>query len=213
MKKTTWLLIVLCGCSVFAESNDKKISELDYRVTELEKRVLVLEKALKPFLDQQHAEKICRLQKRNARKRMQEDNKTYSRDDLRKIEKLYQVANRKWRSAEGKNSLKELVDKYQKANRTGCAYLYLGQMSKGQQQIDYLEKAIKDFSNCFYGNGVQVGAYARFILAGAYYRAGQKEKAIELLKEIKTQYPNAIDHRGRTLVAQIDENLKKMTEE
>ncbi len=51
-------------------------------------------------------------QQAKARDRMREDREIYSRDELRKIETLYQVANKKWRSEEGKDSLKELISKY-----------------------------------------------------------------------------------------------------
>jgi hypothetical protein len=92
------------------------------------------------------------------------------------------------------------MSKYSSANRTGCATLYLGQMSTGDQQIEYLQKAIDDFSDCFYGDGAQVGAFARFVLFDRYHHDGEKEKAAKLAEEIRTDYPDAIDHRGRNVV-------------
>lgn len=147
--------------------------------------------------------------KTKARERMRKDLKIYSREELREIETLYQVANKKWRSQEGVESLKLLIENYKKANRTGCALLYLGQMSRGDEQIKYLMQAIKDFSDCYYGNGVQVGAYARFKLLWIYVRNGNKTKADKLVQEIKTNYPDAIDHRGNNLVDIIDREFKK----
>ena len=154
---------------------------------------------------------VLEAQRTKARERMREDLKIYSKDDLRQIESLYQVANKKWKSEEGNESLKQLIAKYDKANRTGCALLYLGQMTRGAEQVDYLKQAIEKFSNCYYGNGVQVGANARLILSGIYMRNGDKEKAVQLLKEIKTNYPDAITHKGQSLAPMIDMELERIS--
>ncbi len=134
-----------------------------------------------------------------ARKRFLEDRKIYSSEELREIERLYQVANKKWKSPEARESLKLLIEKYPKANRTGCAIMYLGQMSSGQERETYLKLAIKDFSDCYYGSGVQVGAYARLYLADYYSKIGKDDEAQLLYKEIRTHYPDAINHRGKPL--------------
>lgn len=73
-------------------------------------------------------------------------------------------------------------------------------MSTGDEQIEYLQQAIDSFSDCFYGDGAQVGAYARFVLLCRYHRDGGKEKTDRLAEEIRTGYSNAIDHRGRKIV-------------
>jgi len=152
---------------------------------------------------------IINTQIAKAQERMRADLKTYSRDDLRQIETLYQVANKKWKTEEGKASLKKLIAQYDKANRTGCALLYLGQMTRGEEQIGYLKQAIEKFSDCYYGNGVQVGANARMILASIYFRRGDRKKAVQLLQEVKTNYPNAITHRGQSMVAIVDQELTR----
>ena len=130
---------------------------------------------------------------------MRKDYEIYSQDELREIETLYQVANKQWRTEEGKDSLKKLISKYDKANRTGCALLYLGQMSKGTEREAYLQQAIADFSDCFYGDGVQVGAYARYYLAYYYKESGDEKTSAELFVEITEKYPDAIDHKGNLL--------------
>ncbi len=145
-------------------------------------------------------EKISEMQRAKAQERMWKDREIYSQDERVEIESLYQVANKKWRSEEGKDSLKELISKYSSANRTGCALLYLGQMSTGDEQIEYLRRAINNFSDCFYGDGVQVGAYARFVLFHRYKKDGENEKAAKLAEEIKTLYPESISHRKQSLV-------------
>ncbi len=144
-----------------------------------------------------------------ARERMQEDRKTYSTEEINEIEKLYQSANRNLQAPEAKESLKILVEKYKKANRTGCAVLYLAMMNKGKEQIKLLEDAIENYSDCFYGDGVQVGAYARYHLLCIYLDKGDKTKASKLAKETKTLFPDAVDHKGKSLKDSIDKAIEK----
>lgn len=186
-------------CAGYAQSQ----AELKKRVDLLEERVARLEASIgKPAAKEGAAatkEEIVAAEREKARARMRKDLEVYSREDLGKIEKLYQVANNEWKTDAGVQSLQALIAQYGKANRTGCALLYLGQMTQGDERVHYLVQAIKDFGDCYYGNGVQVGAYARLHLAGFYRKTGQTAKAEVLIKEIKEQYPNAIDHRGNLL--------------
>jgi TolA-binding protein len=130
---------------------------------------------------------------------MRQDGRKYSAEQLKDAETLYQVANKSWRSPEAKASLEQMVKKYPKFNRTGCAVLYLGQYAQGEAREKYLKQAVDDFSDCFYGNGVQVGAYARYLL-GHYYRdSGDVEKGNALLKEVVDKYPTAVTHKGDQL--------------
>lgn len=138
-----------------------------------------------------------------ARKRAAEDTRLYSAPERREIESLYQVANKRWNTSEAVDSLKQLVEKFPKANRTGCAVLYLGQMSEGADKETYLQRAIRDFGDCYYFDGVQVGAYARFCLANHYQGQGKEESANALFDEIRANYPNAVDHRGKPLMERI----------
>ncbi len=172
---------------------------LEQRVEALEKEVTELKAALAPVMAEAKAKEIAEQQLMKAKERMRKDFEIYSQDELMEIESLYQVANKQWNSQEGKDSLKELVGKYDKANRTGCALLYLAQMSQGEQREEYLKQAIGNFSDCYYGDGVQVGAFARYYLAHHYKEAGENSKAEVLFAELKTQYPDAIDHKGKLL--------------
>ena len=205
--KTVVLVTVFVSMATlgFAQSVD----ELKQRVERLEARVAKLEEAAGNAQEAKGAkDQLAEGERAKAKARMRKDLEVYSSEDLSKIEKLYQVANKEWRSEEGKASLKELVAKYDKANRTGCALLYLGQMSKGDEQIEYLTKAIDGFSDCYYGDGVQVGAYARFYLAHRYKQDGKADKARTLFNEIKAQYPNAVDHRGGLLADAVEKENK-----
>ena len=161
-------IFVSMACAGLAQTQ----ADLKKRIEALEERVSKLEAVLGKEEAKQTKEQIGDGERVKARARMKKDLEVYSSEDLSKIEKLYQVANKEWRSEEAKASLKELISKYDKANRTGCALLYMGQMSKGDEQIDYLTKAIEGFSDCYYLNGVQVGAYARMYLAFRYKQDG-----------------------------------------
>ncbi len=191
MKRILILAGLILAVPAFAQDGDR-VADLEKRVRDLEERISRIEKTVQPS-DKAMA------QQAKARQRMQKDSTVYSAEELREIESLYQVANKGWRSQEGKDSLKKLVEKYGYANRTGCAILYLGQMSEGKEREEYLKRAVDTFSDCYYGDGVQVGAYARFYLAIYYGENGQEDKARKLFKEIREKYPDAVDHKGRAL--------------
>jgi len=190
------LMFVLLGTAspLFAVDQSEKIKELEQRIAKLEK-------ALEPIIAQQKAkENIAKLQAQ-AGTRMRADYKNYSRKQLREIETLYQSRGYKWGSQQKTKNLKLVVSRYPKANRAGCAMLYLGQTGKGQAKEDYFKQAIEKYSDCFYGNGTQVGPYAKFLLAIMYLKSGKKTQAEKLFNEIKTKYPDAIDHHGKNLVS------------
>lgn len=141
-------------------------------------------------------------------KRSAKDKAIYTPQQLHEIESLYQVANKKWRTQEAKDSLTKMLQKYDKANRTGCALLYMGQMSSGDEKAGYLLEAIKNHGDCYYGDGVNVGAYARLHLAGYYKSIGKTAAAVKLWKEILTEYRNAINHKGYLLRDAVTQQLK-----
>ena len=148
-------------------------------------------------------------EKAKARARMRQDGRKYSAAELQEAEGLYQVANKSWRSPEAKDSLEKMVKKFPKFNRTGCAILYLGQYSTGEDREKYLKQAVDDFSDCFYGNGVQVGAFARYLLGHYYRENGQVEKGNALLKEVVQKYPTSVTHKGDQLAKIAKEDLER----
>lgn len=149
--------------------------------------------------------------KQEARERSAEDRNEYSRQELGELEELYQVANKNWKTdkPKAKEAMEELVKKYKKANRTGCAMLYLGQLSYGDERDKYLDQAIEDFSDCYYFNGVQVGGWARFLRMLDLRSDGKDKEAAKLEKEIRKDYKKSINHSGYLLVDLLD----KMDEE
>ena len=136
-------------------------------------------------------------------KRLALDRMKYTQDQLDDAEKLYQVANNHWGSPEAIQSLQTMVKKYPDINRTGCAVLYLAQMAQGKERAGYLDDCIKKYGDCFYGDGVQVGAYARFLMAEDYKSAGNLKQAKALFDEIKVKYTDAVDHDGKLLTDSI----------
>lgn len=139
-----------------------------------------------------------------AKSRMRQDNRRNSKDDIAEAEALYQVANKNWRSAEARASLETLIEKFPELNRTGCAVLYLGQWSSGEQREQLLTRAVEKHSDCFYGNGVQVGGFARYLLGHYYREQGKTAEAKTLFDEIRKNYPEAITHSGQSIAAILD---------
>ena len=201
MKRLIVVAALLCVAPLVRaeDDKDKKIEELTIKVTALEKRVDDMEKLLGPLRDQARQTALRPL----FEKRLSEDAKKYKPEQLREAEQLYQTMNRNWRSAEGKAALAKMIEKYPDINRTGCAELYLGQVSDGDEKVEHLQNAIDKHSDCIYGDGVQVGAYARYLLAMYYKEKGDSAKAKTLLDEIRKDYPEAVDHSGKLLEEQM----------
>ncbi|OVE76330.1 hypothetical protein BVX97_01475 [bacterium E08(2017)] len=196
------ILVSLIAFSVWADS-DARLDMLEKKVADLEKRLDELETSTAPVVATVQSSQTRDYQRSKARSKIKEDSNTYSQQELEEIEELYQVARDRWGTNVGKASLKKLIAKYGKANMTGCAVLDLGLMSSGRDKEKYLNQAINGYSDSFYPDGVQVGAYARFQLALHHKSQGDDEKAQTLFDEVIDKYPNAIDPRGRYLRDQI----------
>jgi tetratricopeptide (TPR) repeat protein len=181
------------------DDQDKTIAELKARVATLEKRVETLEKLLAPL----QADAQRKALREQFERRVDQDEKKYSSSQLFEAENLYQTMNKQWRSPEGREALEQLVKKYPDINRTGCAELYLGQVSEGVEKVQHLQTAIEKHGDCMYGDGVQVGAYARYLLALCYKEKGDDARANSLFDEIRKDFPYAVDHEGKSLEEQI----------
>jgi TolA-binding protein len=181
------------------ETQDERLKELADKIQQLDDRVKRLEELAPPKNAESETKDNSVDLRERVKKRFEQDRTTYNKEERREIESLYQVANKEWNSPEAKVCLKALIEKYPKANRTGCALLYMGQMHSGEERENYLKRAISDFSDCFYGDGVQVGAYARYYLAYYYQENGKKDEASDIYEEIRKNYPDAVNHKGRLL--------------
>jgi TolA-binding protein len=185
------------------EAQDAQIRELKEQIRQLDRRIKELEQLTLPMKGEMQARARSAKLRSRFEARAQQDRTTYSQGQLREVESLYQTANRQWNSPQAQESLRTLIGKYAKANRTGCAVLYLGQMATGEDKEKHLKRAIKDFADCWYGDGVQVGSYARFLLAKYYQENGRSTEASTLFDDLRKQDPEAIDHRGNLLVNMI----------
>ena len=135
-----------------------------------------------------------------ARERFAADAAAFDRATRREIERLYRKASS--RSDGAAEALKTLMEKYPKANRTGCAVMYAAQRETDPAERERLLKlAIASFGDCYYGDGAQVAPYARWYLAKLYERTGKPDEAKRLFDEIRTDYPNAVTHRGGPFAA------------
>jgi len=143
MRSVFAILGVLVATSAFAHDS-VRLKALDEKVEALQERVANLETSTAPAVARVSDEQRVDGQRMKARERMRKDSSIYSNEQLREIEALYQVANQKWQTQEGKDSLKQLIQLFDKANRTGCALLYLGQMSKGREREEYLQRAASE---------------------------------------------------------------------
>ncbi len=195
MKTLTFVLMALMASSCL---HADELSDLKKENESLKQEVAELRRQVQSVKSQNTTPATDR--KAGIRAKYEEEKKTYSEDQLREIERLYQTANKDLKSPEAKKTLNTLIEKYPKANRTGCAVQYMGQMSAGEEKEKYLRMAIKDFGDCYYGNGVQVGAYARFYLAYYYKEAGKEKEAKALFDEIRKDYPDAVNHKGKLLI-------------
>ena len=144
------------------------------------------------------AETAARKERMN--QRFERDRQTYSDEQRREIESIYQSANRNLKDPKATEILKMLIEKFPKANRTGCAVQYLGQISEGEEKEKYLKLAIRDYSDCYFGSGVQVGAYARLYLSDYYRKQGRVDDAKSLYEEIRKDFPDAVNHQGKPLI-------------
>lgn len=171
-------------------------------------RVAKLEKIVEPLKAQQAKESRQQALREKFNKKYAEDRARYTPDQLREAETLYQVANQKWGSPEATESLQTMIKKYPDIDRTGCAVLYIAQKSEGEERARYLQDCIEKYNDCFYGDGVQVGAYARFLLIQDYRRSGESQKAEALSTELKTKYADAVDHSGNLLADRLKAGSK-----
>jgi hypothetical protein len=134
-----------------------------------------------------------------AQERMRRDRDTFTVEQLQQLETLYQSANRALKAPGSKDILRQVIEKYPRSNRAGCAALYLARLSEGDDREKQLHDAIENYADAMFGDGVQVGAMARAELAFLYARSGRTADVQKLADEVNQLYPGAVDHRGGRL--------------
>ncbi len=137
--------------------------------------------------------------------RVAQDRANFSPVILKELEDLYQVGNLKPKSPEARASLEKLIQdsRFEKTNRYGCALIYLATIPGVMNVEDLLKKAIAEYSDCWYGDGVNIGGYATYLLADYYHDLDNKEAAKKYFSQLKTKYPDAIGHAGQMLADKI----------
>jgi len=201
-RKIIWGILTLTlalGRPLLAQTSTDEVAQLKERVAALEKQVQDISQIVAPLKGQLEADNRRKELRKKFEARLARDQAKFTRDQLNEAEGWYQVANKEWGTTNATESLKKMVEKYPDINRTGCAVLYLAQSSQGDEREQRLQECIQKFGDCMYGDGVEVGAYARWLLAQDYRKAGQKDKAGALENELKTNFAQAIEHNGRLL--------------
>ena len=135
-----------------------------------------------------------------AAKRFAGDGSRLDSETMAEVEAMYERATRTRGKAERIQALSALVREFPETNRAGCATLYLAHLVGGGQRERYLKEAIEKYHDCYYGDGVQVGPFARFKLAVHQKVKGDDAEAHKLFDEIRKEYPSAVDHDGNLLV-------------
>lgn len=187
------------GLLLRGQEKSDPVQELRTKVQQLEARIQRLEQ----YAQMTSQNKLSADLQSKFNARWAQDQQRFTKQGLDAIEALYQEAQKVWGTPQAVEKLKKLVSIYTSADRVGCAYLYLGQLTSGIEREQYLKRAIAEYSDSMYGDTVQVGAYARFLLATDYLKSGRKAEAEGLFSVIRAQYPDAVDHSGLPLAPQI----------
>jgi beta-lactamase regulating signal transducer with metallopeptidase domain len=194
------MVLISAGCGV---DSNQEVEQLKAKNAALEKKISELEKLLQPMQAQSEQQERQRAYRERFDRRIELDRKKYTDEQLTEEEKLYAAAEKKLGSPESIESVNQMLQKFPGANRTGCLLLQLAQTTPGPESEKYFKDCIEKYSDCYFGDGVQVGPFARFWLADYYGKTKEIEKAEALYKEIKDNYSDAIDHNGQFLITLI----------
>jgi hypothetical protein len=151
--------------------------------------------------DQAAREAKLALLRSKAYQRASDDSRVYSNQELRDIEMQYQATRLAGllTARDAGPRLQELVEKYPRSNRAGCAVLELARLASGNERERYLKLAIADHDDAWFEDGAQVGPLARALLAMYYAELDRFDDAERLATEIVTHYPGSIDSGGGSL--------------
>jgi outer membrane murein-binding lipoprotein Lpp len=183
--------LVSGGCKTQEQAD---VNQLKANLADMQKRMAALEKVVEP-----RERQVAYRERFDHRNDL--DRRKYSEQELSEAENLYQAAEREWGSPKCLEGLRQMLEKYPNVNRSGCALLDIAINTPGPESEQALKQCIRKYDDCYYGDGVRIGAFARFCLAQYYAKSGEKEKAEALYQEIKDNYADAIDHQGQLLVS------------
>jgi beta-lactamase regulating signal transducer with metallopeptidase domain len=195
--------LVSVGCDVNSKKNDQHIQALEAKVAELEHKLDQMQSAPQQLTpEQQQGQKRMQSYRGRFQQRYGLDVRTHTEAKVVEVENAYQVIIRNFGSPECIEAHKKFIKKYPGFNRTGCALSELAGMSQitSPEAEQCYQECIQKYDDCYWGDGVQVGPFARFGLANYYKNTEQNDKAEALYTEIKDNYPDSIDHSGQLLV-------------
>jgi hypothetical protein len=140
---------------------------------------------------------------RRAQARIDDERLIFSAAELADIEARYASARSHdgllFRRPGAEEILLDLVRRYPRSNRAGCALLDLAQMSTGARREGYLRQAIGTHDHAWFPSGVQVGALARAMLAVHLAGLERFDEAERWAAELVKEFPGSVDQSGATL--------------
>jgi hypothetical protein len=139
-------------------------------------------------------------QKKKYYPRIDKDKSKYGIKAFQDAETIHLTLQQNPTSPQAKEILRQLVTQYPQMNFTGTAFLTMAEKQSGSAKEEALREAIEKYNDCYYIDGVQVGAYARYLLVLHYRNTGKKSSADAIMNQIKQYFPEAIDHQGNLLI-------------
>ena len=146
-------------------------------------------------------EKLAALRER-ARQRLADDVRWYGPEELQDIEERYRAAHQPFTGFLHPGSLPklvELVERYPRSTRSGCAALQLARSSDAEERERNLETVIQLHSDAWCEDGVQVGSLARALLAIHFVGLERYDEAERLAREVAVRFPGSVDTAGAPL--------------
>src|SRR6185503_5893157 len=121
----------------------------------------------------------------------------FSESELSDIESRYKSAHDDLglgvRRPTGLEALEELIQRYPRSNRAGCATMELALASSGAKRERYLRRAIANYSDAWFENGSQVGALSRAMLAVHLAGLDRFDEAETVARELRANYAGSVD--------------------
>jgi len=188
------MVLLSAGCDVTSRKKDQQI-RLDEK-----------QAASRPSTPEQQGLDRMRSYRGKFEQRQGLDIRTHTKAKVAEVENAYQATLSNFGSPECIAAHQKFIKQYPGFNRAGCALSELAGMSEftNPETVQYYQECIQKYDDCYWGDGVQVGPFARLELAECYKRTGQNARVEALYQEIKDQYPDAIDHGGQLLVDLIE---------
>ena len=146
-------------------------------------------------------EKLAALREK-ARQRLADDARWYGPEELRDIEDRYRAAHQPFTPnllPGSRPQLVELVEKYPRSTRSGCAALQVARSSSAEERERSLETVIQLHSDAWCEDGVQVGSLARALLAMHFVGLERYDEAERLVSDVALQFPGSVDTAGAPL--------------